>query len=214
MQQTFLPTISINKEIIADMPIAEYRGDIHVADTASDVRSAVRYLSRQPIVGFDTETRPSFRKGRMHNVALVQLSTDDCCFLIRLCKTGFAAPLREFFENGAVAKIGLSVKDDFHGLQRFGEFTPAGFIELQDYVRQFGIVDASLQKIYAILFGRRISKGQRLTNWEAEELTEAQQHYAALDALACLDIYHYLEAGRFQPTQSPYIVHPDSEAAV
>ena len=77
MQQTFLPTISINKEIIADMPIAEYRGDIHVVDTASDVRSAVRYLSRQPIVGFDTETRPSFRKGRMHNVALVQLSTDD-----------------------------------------------------------------------------------------------------------------------------------------
>lgn len=174
------------------MPMAEYHGDIHVVDTAADVRSAVRYLSRNAIVGFDTETRPSFRKGRTHNVALVQLSTDDCCFLIRLCKTGFTAPLRDFFENESVVKVGLSVKDDFHGLQRLGEFNPSGFIELQEYVHRFGIVDASLQKIYAIIFGQRISKGQRLTNWEAEELSEAQQHYAALDALACLEIYHHL----------------------
>ncbi len=196
------------------MPMAEYHGDIHVVDTAADVRSAVRYLSRNAIVGFDTETRPSFRKGRTHNVALVQLSADDCCFLIRLCKTGFTAPLRDFFENESVVKVGLSVKDDFHGLQRLGEFNPSGFIELQEYVHRFGIVDASLQKIYAIIFGQRISKGQRLTNWEAEELSEAQQHYAALDTLACLEIYHHLEAGRFDPMQSPFIVQPDSEKAV
>lgn len=207
MQQTQTPvTLSIPKDVLADMPVAEFGGEIIVIETAADARSALRYLSRQPIVGFDTETRPSFRKGRTHNVALVQLSTDECCFLFRICKTGFIEPLRNFFELDSVVKVGLSIKDDFHGLHKIDDFSPKGFVELQDYVHRYGISDASLQKIYAIIFGQRITKGQRLTNWEAPELTPAQQHYASLDAWACLQLYKYLESGRFDPISSPFTV--------
>ena len=209
MQQ---PTISIPKNIIGELPAAEFKGRIQVIDNAADARAAVRYLSRQPIVGFDSETRPSFRRGNTHNVALVQLSTHDICFLFRINKIGFVEPLRNFLQLDSVVKIGLSIKDDFHGLHKLGEFEPGGFVELQDYVREFGIADASLQRIYAILFGERISKGQRLTNWEAAELTAAQQHYAALDAWSCIRIYEYLKGGFFDPTSSPYIVEPDEES--
>ena len=210
MQQ---PTISIPKNIIGELSAAEFKGRIQVIDNAADARAAVRYLSRQPIVGFDSETRPSFRRGNTHNVALVQLSNHDICFLFRINKIGFVEPLRNFLQLDSVVKIGLSIKDDFHGLHKLGEFEPGGFVELQDYVREFGIADASLQRIYAILFGERISKGQRLTNWEAAELTAAQQHYAALDAWSCIRIYEYLKGGFFDPASSPYIVEPDEESA-
>lgn len=191
------------------MPAAVFPGKIRVVDNAADARAALRYLSRQPIVGFDSETRPSFRRGSTHNVALVQLSTHEICFLFRINKMGFVEPLRRFFELADVKKIGLSTKDDFHGLHKMGEFEPQGFVELQDYVKEFGIIDASLQRIYAILFGERISKGQRLTNWEAAELTESQQHYAALDAWSCIRIYEHLSSGRFDPAVSPYHVEED-----
>lgn len=207
MQQ--LPVLSISKEALAELPQATFGGEIRIIDNPSDLRSAVRYLSRQKLVGFDTETRPSFRKGRTYNVSLVQLSTEECCFLMRIGKTGFCEPLRKFLELESVTKVGLSIKDDFHGLHRLGEFTPGGFVELQDYVHRYGIADASLQKIYAIIFGERISKGQRLTNWEAPELTAAQQHYAALDAWACLRLYRHLEAGGFDASASPFVAEQD-----
>ena len=105
-----------------------------------------------------------------------------------------------------MTKIGLSLKDDFHNLHKFAEFHPEGFVELQEMVRAYAITDASLQKIFGILFGHRISKGQRLTNWEAEALTQAQQTYAAIDAWACLQIYHKLTSGQFDPESSPYKV--------
>ncbi|MBD5320241.1 MAG: 3'-5' exonuclease domain-containing protein 2 [Bacteroides sp.] len=200
------PTLSIPKDKISEMPAAEFKGEIRVIDNAADARAALRFLSKQPIVGFDTETRPSFRKGSHHTVALIQLSTADICFLFRINKIGFTEQLREFLSAESVMKIGLSTKDDFHGLNKLGEFQPAGFVELQDFVHRFGIIDASLQRIYAIIFGLRISKGQRLTNWEAPELTEAQQHYASLDAYACLHIYQTLQSGLFNPAESPYIL--------
>ncbi len=201
-----IPSLSIAKDLINDMPAAEFTGQIHVIENAADARSALRFLSRQPIVGFDTETRPAFRKGAHRNVALVQLSTADICFLFRINKIGFMEQLRDFLSAEKILKIGLSTKDDFHGLHKLGEFEPSGFVELQEFVHQFGIIDASLQRIYAIIFGSRISKSQRLTNWEAPELTPAQQHYAALDAYACLRIYETLRAGQFNPMSSPYIV--------
>lgn len=211
MQQSTI-NLSIPKDTLAQMVPAEFKGKIHVIENVSDARAALRYLSRCPIVGFDTETRPSFRKGCTFKVSLIQISTDDNCFLFRINKIGFMEPLREFLESETVVKVGLSVKDDFHGLHKIAEFEPAGFIELQDYVHQFGITDASLTKIYGIVFGQRISKGQRLTNWEAAELTVPQQHYAALDAWACLNIYRYLSSGAFRPEDSPYIVVPEEDA--
>lgn len=186
------------------MPTLTYTGAIKIVDTPELAHAAIQELSQQQMVGFDTETRPSFRKGCVHKVALMQISTFDCCYLFRLNKIGIGNDLKEFLENPDVLKIGLSVHDDFNVLRRSGEFSPKGFVDLQEVVKKYGIKDISLQKIYAIIFGNRISKSQRLTNWEAEHLTGAQQAYAALDAWACLKIYTYLMAGSFVAEDCPY----------
>lgn len=205
-----MPKISIPKEALSAMPLVGFHGEITVIDNTDNALSALSRLSKEPIVGFDTETRPNFQKGRMHNVALVQISTLDTCYLFRINKTGFLPELKAFIENEAIAKVGLSLKDDFMMLHKISEFTPAGFIDLQTYVKKFGIIDCSLQKIYGILFGQRISKGQRLSNWEAAELSESQQHYAAIDAWACLRIHRALDQGTFCPESSPYILTEES----
>ena len=186
------------------MPLVTFPGQIHVIDAVSRVKSAVNALRTSPIVGFDTETRPCFRRGDRHNVALLQLSTETDAFLFRVNKTGIPTSLKEFLEDQDCIKIGLSTTDDFHQLTRICDIQPAGFIELQQLVKQYDIVDMGLQKIYAILFQKKISKGQQLTNWEAVQLTEAQQRYAAIDAWACLRIYNYLQTGAFIPEESPY----------
>lgn len=186
------------------MPVVTFPGKVHVIDTAARARDAVAYLMKQPCIGFDTETRPSFHKGELHNVALIQLSTLEECFLFRVNIIGFTEQLRSLMENPEVIKVGLSTKDDFHGLNRLTPFTPGGVIELQNYVRKYDIADMSLQKVYAIIFGGHITKGQRLTNWEAPVLTPLQQGYAAIDAWACLKIYLHLKEGRFDPASSIY----------
>ena len=196
--------VSINKEDVNQMPLVTFPGHIHIIDAISQVKSAVNALRTAPIVGFDTETRPCFKRGERHNVALIQLSTENDAFLFRVNKTGIPAPLKQYLEDSTITKVGLSTTDDFHQITRLGEIKPDGFIELQEMVKQYDIVDMSLQKIYAILFKEKISKGQQLTNWEASQLTDAQQRYAAIDAWACLRIYQHLLAGRFIPEQSPY----------
>ncbi len=183
---------AIDKEIFSKLPAENFDGRIELVQTPAAAVKAMRYLMEQPLVGFDTETRPSFRKGDNHKVALMQLSTDNICFLIRLNRLGIFPAMKEFLESESVVKIGLSTKDDFHMLNALAPVEPKGFVELQSMVKEYGIGEASLTKIYALLFGKRISKAQRLTNWEAIELTSAQQNYAALDAWACLQIYRKL----------------------
>ena len=170
---------TISKEEVKEMPKAAFPGRIHVIQTESEAEKAVAYLQSQAILGIDSETRPSFTKGHSHKVALLQISSDECCFLFRLNMTGLTQPIIELLENPEVIKVGLSLKDDF--------------MMLQEYVRPFGIQDKSLQKIYGILFREKISKSQRLSNWEADVLTDAQKQYAATDAWACLNIYHLLQ---------------------
>lgn len=197
--------VSITKEQINELPVVDFRGDIYVVDKFSQVRPAVERLRRFSLIGFDTETRPSFRAGVRHKVALIQLATPLECFLFRVCRLGMPALLREFLEDESVTKVGLSVHDDFNQMRRMeAEMEPKGFVDIQSVVSEYEINDLSLQKIYAILFGRRISKSQQLTNWEAPELTEAQQRYAAIDAWACIDIYNYLSHGLFHPSLSAY----------
>ena len=197
--------VSIDKQAINEMPRVTFPGRIHVIAAISQVKSAVTALRSAPIVGFDTETRPSFHRGERHQVALLQLSTETDAFLFRLNKTGIPQPLKAFLEDTSVIKVGLSTSDDFHQLTRLlPDLRPEGFSELQQMVTQYAITDMSLQKIYAILFQEKISKGQQLTNWEAPQLTAAQQQYAAIDAWACLRIYNYLNAGNFIPQESPY----------
>ncbi len=196
--------VSIDKQTINQMPIVSFPGRIHVIYAPSQVKSAVMALRSASIVGFDTETRPSFKRGERHNVALLQLSTTSDAFLFRINNTGIPAPLKEFIEDKSITKVGLSTTDDFHQLVRVCDAHPNGFVELQQMVKQFRITDMSLQKIYAILFQEKISKGQQLSNWEAPQLTDAQKRYAAIDAWACLSIYNHLKDGHFTPQDSPY----------
>lgn len=184
---------TIDKKLISEMPKVVFPGRIIIIYTEDDARKAVAYLNRCSVVGVDTETRPSFKKGKVNSVALLQVATSDTCFLFRLNRIGIPDFLEEFLQND-VLKIGLSLRDDFNMLHRANNKDPrvGNWIELQDYVSRFGIQEKSLQKIYAILFGEKISKSQRLSNWEADVLTEAQQQYAATDAWATLRIYQKL----------------------
>lgn len=183
---------NITKGEIAVMPKEEFTGSITVIQNEKEAQRAVDYLSSYPMVGFDTETRPSFKKGQTYKIALIQIAVEDTCFLFRANKIDIPVCLVRFLTDDSIRKIGLSLKDDFGAMRKRSNLVPAGFLDLQSYVRSFGIEDASLQKIYAILFNKRISKGQRLTNWEAEVLTDAQKKYASLDAWACLKIYNRL----------------------
>ena len=175
------------------MPKVLFPGRIFVVYTESDAEKAVAYLKDQRIVGVDTETRPSFKRGTTHKVALLQISTQDTCFLFRLNRIGMPDSLQEFLMSDTL-KIGLSLKDDFNSLRKRQDMHPdrGNWIELQEHVGKFGIEDRSLQKIYANLFGEKISKNQRLSNWEADVLSEGQKLYAATDAWACVEIYNCL----------------------
>ena len=184
----------ITKAEIATLPKVLFPGRIFVIYTEADADKAISYLQTQRIVGVDTETRPSFKRGTTHKVALLQISTSDTCFLFRLNQIGMPPSLQEFLMSDTL-KIGLSLKDDFTMLRRRKDVhaEEGNWIELQDYVGRFGIEDRSLQKIFANLFGQKISKSQRLSNWEAETLSEGQMKYAATDAWACVEIYNCLE---------------------
>ena len=185
---------TISKEELAKMPREEFSGRIVVVDTEEGVAEAIACLSSFPKVGFDTETRPNFTKYTHHKMSLIQLASKDTCFLIRLKQfKGIPAMLEAFLKDKNVKKIGLSLSDDFNGLHELATISRDSFIDLQEYVHQFGIEELSLRKIYAILFGKRISKSQQKSNWDIPFLTEPQMRYAALDAWACLRIYQFLE---------------------
>ena len=184
---------NIEKSEIAGMPTVAFEGRIITIDTAEETDKAVKALSGERLLGIDTETRPSFRKGVQHEVSLIQLSTADTCFLIRLNRTGMPDSLIALLENKEITKVGLSLHDDYQALCRRRKFKAGGFPDLQQHVVNYGIEEKSLQKIFAIVFGQRISKSQQLTNWENDVLTDKQKLYAATDAWACLEIYNRLE---------------------
>jgi ribonuclease D len=184
---------NISKADIAQMSNELFKGRIIVIHSVNDVEKAANYLKGFPIVGIDTETRPSFAKGKTYEVSLLQLSTEDTCFLFRLNYIGMPKALIDLLQDDRQLKVGLSLRDDIQNLHRKHKFEPRGFLDLQSYVKEMGIEAQSLQKIYALLFGKKISKSQRLTNWEADVLTDRQKAYAATDAWACVRIYKYME---------------------
>ena len=177
------------KKKIQTLPCVHFEGRIIVIFTERDAEKAVDFLMKQKVLGFDTETRPSFQKGKMYQVALLQVSTHDECFLFRLNRMGIPDSVLRLLENTTITKVGLSLQDDMRMLNQRRRFKPGTFVELQKEVKDIGIEDNSLQKIFANLFGEKISKGQQLSNWEADVLTEAQQKYAATDAWACIKIH-------------------------
>ncbi len=183
----------ISKEEINQLKPGAYSGKIWIVDNPADVDSVMRKIGTFETVGFDTETKPSFKKGKVNQVSLVQIATGEEVYLIRTLYTGFMPSFIAFLENENVRKVGVALRDDIGKLQMVHRFKPGGFIDLQEYSDQFRIESNSLRKLTAIVLGIRISKTQQLSNWEAEVLNEGQIIYAATDAWSCLEIYNTLK---------------------
>lgn len=183
---------SISKEELNELPVQGFEGEIVVVDFERDVKKILPYLSKQSALGFDTETRPTFAKGKKNQVALLQLSTEKTAFLFRLNKMGLPKEISDILANPGITKVGVAIKDDLKALRSLTNFRPAGFVEIQEKVKDFEIENFGLKKLSGLLLGFRISKAQQTSNWEAEQLSEAQIKYAATDAWVSLEIYNRL----------------------
>lgn len=183
---------SISNDAVTALPAVQFDGEIVVVESPQALTEACAHLSKQVILGFDTETRPSFTAGVTNKVALLQLYGGGKCFLIRLNRVQMSKQLLDILHNPKILKIGAAVKNDIVGLNALKHFTAGGFIDLQEIVGNYGINDKSLRKISGIVLGKKVSKAQRLSNWEAKTLTPQQQLYAATDAWVCVEIYQHL----------------------
>jgi ribonuclease D len=184
---------TITKEALAELPPISFGGEIVVVDSAEQIDAACDELLRESLLGFDTESRPAFQKGVVNRIALLQLSTPTRCYLFRLNKIRLDKAIMKILENPKITKIGLSVAGDIRELETLRKFRPKGFVDLQKLAPEYGISELSLIKIAAITLGHKISKAQRLSNWEAVQLTDAQKLYAATDAWICTEIYKNLK---------------------
>lgn len=182
----------ISNEQTALLPAIEFRGEIRLVEHERDIAEACKRLAREPLIGFDTETRPSFRPGISYRVSLLQLSTPQLCFLFRLNKIPLAKPILQVLETDSILKIGADVAGDLRSLRQIRHFRDGGFVDLQSIAPEWGIEDKSLRKLSAIVLRQRVSKAQRLSNWEAATLTDKQRLYAATDAWVCTRIYERL----------------------
>ena len=182
----------ISNEQTALLPAVEFRGEIRIVEHERDIAAACKTLAEQPVIGFDTETRPSFRPGVTFRVSLLQLSTPTVCYLFRLNKIPLAKPILQLLEDRRILKIGADVAGDLRSLRQIRHFRDGGFVDLQGIAPEWGIGEKSLRKLSAIVLGKRVSKAQRLSNWEAATLTDKQQLYAATDAWVCTRIYEQL----------------------
>ncbi len=183
---------TISNEETAQLPAAQFGGKIVVVDRPEQIAAACAALAQEPVLGFDTETRPSFKAGTHYKVSLLQLAGRDHCYLFRLCRIPLDKAILRLLEDGSIPKIGAAVSGDLSALNELRHFRPAGFIDLQSIVGEWGIEEKSLRKMSALVLGKRVSKAQRLSNWEAATLTPQQQMYAATDAWVCHRIYHRL----------------------
>lgn len=183
---------NISNEDLALLPLCAFGGEIVVVDDAGAIDAACEDLLSWGTIGFDTETRPTFRPGALNRVALLQLSTPERSYLFRLCRIPLAKPIIKVLESDRTLKIGADIRNDIKALQELRHFRPKGFADLQGIVAEWGIADKSVRKMAGLVLGSRVSKAQRLSNWEAAALTPAQQMYAATDAWVCERMYDIL----------------------
>jgi ribonuclease D len=183
----------IKRDEMALLPRRKFSGKIFYIDTLEALNKFIPDLLTANILGFDTETKPAFKKGITNEVSLLQLSTSEKAFLVRLNKIGLPGEIINILSDASIIKAGVAIHDDITGLQRLGKFNPDGFIDLQDYVKDFGIIDNGLKKLSANILGFKISKRQQTSNWEQDQLTTAQIEYAATDAWVCHQIYTVLK---------------------
>jgi len=183
---------NITAEEIQEFDLSWFKGEIVVIDNSEIYYKMIKKLKGEKILGFDTETKPSFRKGHKNRVSLIQLASDKLACLFRINRIGLPAELLSLLANPGVIKVGVAIHDDIRFLKKVRRFNPEGFVDLQGFVKDYGIKSSGLKKLAAIVLGFRISKRQQVTDWEADELTEAQQIYAATDAWVCREIYRKL----------------------
>ncbi|MCF8225753.1 MAG: 3'-5' exonuclease domain-containing protein 2 [Bacteroidales bacterium] len=188
----FRPEIA--KEEINRMEVRQFEGEIRIIDDMHSYNKAMEEIRHHSYLGFDTETRPAFRKGEVNDIALIQLSNEDVAWLFRVNKIGMPPALLKLFESDRFLKIGVGLKDDMRKMRQLASFNPAGFLELQKYVEAFNIESKSLKKLVAIVLGYKISKSQQISNWEAKELSDKQIRYAATDAWVSLMVYNKLKS--------------------
>lgn len=187
---------SITPKELEKIDFASCPGKIIVIDSVgAEFNRAIAYLREQKVIGFDTETRPTFSPDQpRYSVSLLQLSGSDKSFLFRINKIGMHRRLCNLLSSDKVIKVGAAIHDDIRGLQKLRDFVPAGFVDLQKIVWEWGIRDKAVKKMAAIILGIRISKTQQLSNWEAEKLSESQCKYAATDAWVCREMYMKLQS--------------------
>lgn len=179
---------TIDNDSVALLPAARFEGRIVVVDNEADVEAACHDLQRYDMLGFDTETRPSFRAGVSYKVSLLQLSTPEVCYLFRLCNIRLSNPLLKILGSRRIIKVGVDITGDIRSLHALRHFKADGFVDLQNEASHWGIEEKSLRKLSAIVLGQRVSKAQRLSNWEAGILTDQQKEYAATDAWVSMHI--------------------------
>ena len=184
----------ISKEEVAALELIQYEGPIHVIDSIESFEKEIDHIALQPVLGFDTETRPSFKKGKVYPTSLIQISSLEQAWILRVSRIGYPTKLLEILSGEIPLKIGLGLQDDLRRLRTDFQFEPKGFLDLQNYVQAFRIDEKGLKKISGIVLNKRISKSQQVSNWDADELSEAQLRYAATDAWICLTIYNSLRA--------------------
>lgn len=183
-----------NKEYINELPTIKFDGDVIMIAEPGQVDPAMDILKAATLVGFDTESKPSFKKGESYPVSLLQLSTQTAAYLFQLEKTGVTPSMAEFFANKEIIKIGVGIKHDIEKLQELRPFEPAGFIDLSALAREKGIIQVGARNLAARYLGGRLVKTAQKTNWAKQNLTSKQLSYAATDAWICLCIYPYLLA--------------------
>ncbi len=183
---------TISAEEILNYELSWFKGEIVIVDNMRVYRKVIPRLQNIKILGFDTETRPSFKKGRKNKVSLIQLATSDLACLFRINRIGMPQELVDILADPEIIKAGVAVHDDIRFLKNVRKFNPEGLIDLQKLVKEYGIHSSGLKKLAAIVLGFRISKRQQVTDWEAKALSEAQQIYAATDAWVCHEIYRKL----------------------
>jgi len=182
----------ITKEQVNRLPLKEYRGKVQIVDTIAGLSEALRTLEQYSYLGFDTETKPAFRKGVYHQVSLLQLAVKDIVFLVRLNKLGFPGILQKLFSENDYLKVGISIRDDLSELKKLANFQPRGIVELNEVAKDLGVVREGARNLAATFLGFRISKSQQTSNWENDRLSQKQQRYAATDAWVCYEIYDKL----------------------
>ncbi len=195
-ESTSVEKRKITKAEINELPLIAWEGDIQILETIEAMEAAVAELVKETHLGFDTETRPTFKKGEYYPPALIQLATEQCVYLFRISKTESLAPLLPILESPDILKTGVAIKDDVKELRAMEDFQPDGFVEVADITVKLGYENRGLRALAGLLLHGRISKAAQVSNWARPELDAKQIRYAATDAWISREIYRIAIAER------------------